>query len=72
MKLRAAALFALALLSVVGCVTPLTIAESRDAGEDAPAPGQFGQAGPLDSGFEGDASSLGDLPSLPDASDGGD
>jgi hypothetical protein len=50
-------------------VTPLTIAGSRDAGEDAPAPGPFGQAGPLDSGFEGDASSLGDLP---DASDGVD
>lgn len=45
----------LGLACLIGCATPLTVAEPRDAVLGTPPPGEFGETGPLDSGFANDA-----------------
>lgn len=64
MNLRLALLLVLvARLAIVGCATPLTVAEPRDSGAPVPtSPGEFGETGPLDSGFTGEENFLADPP----------
>ncbi len=60
----------IAIAMLIGCATPLTVAETRDAGTGTPPPGEFGETGPLDSGFEGDRDFVADPPSLDGGADG--
>lgn len=51
---------AIACAVIVGCASPLTVAEPRDGGE--PAVPSFGDAGALDGGEGGDADFIADPP----------
>jgi len=48
-----AAIVAVAFL--IGCATPLTVAEEREGRGGTRPPGSFEETGPLDSGFANDA-----------------
>ena len=64
---RAFLIAIIARVSILGCASPLTVAETRDSGGTAtPPPGQFEETGPLDSGFEGPESFLADPPDSPE------